>query len=250
MTAGERKCLGVIGGLGPMATAQFMELVIQMTQAETDQEHIQMIVYNVPSVPDRTAYLLDRTRDDPVPEMIRIGKALAQQGAEEIAMPCVTAHSFLTRIRREVKVPIINGITETVHCLHQAGVTSAGIMATDGTIATGFLQRALERRGIRAVIPGERAQQGIMSVIYDDIKADRPADMDKFRYAERDLREQGAQVIILGCTELPLLKREHDLGPGFLDTLEVLAQASVLRCGGVLKPRYRHLLPAIKQEKE
>lgn len=242
MSSGSKKRLGVIGGLGPLATAWFMELVIRMTQAQTDQQHLDMLIYSIPSIPDRTAYLLDPTLESPLPEMIRIGKALAAQEAECIAIPCVTAHSFLPQLAREISIPIIDGVGETAEHLRRFGISSAGILATDGTIATKLLQNALESRGIRAVLPDPRDQKKVMELIYEDIKADRPADMETFRQVSRNLRQRGAQVIILGCTELSLIKREHTIGPGFIDALEVLAQQSVLRCGGQLKESFRCLI--------
>ena len=89
------KTLGVIGGLGPIATAHFLELVINMTDARCDQEHLDMIIYNTPSTPDRTAYILDNTRENPLPQMLDFGKRLAGQGADCIAIPCCTAHYFI-----------------------------------------------------------------------------------------------------------------------------------------------------------
>ena len=237
-----KKRLGVIGGLGPLATAWFMELVIRMTQARTDQQHLDMILYNIPSIPDRTAYLLDPTKENPLPPIVSIGKALAAQEAEYIAIPCVTAHFFLKELAREIPIPIIDAVGETAAHLKENGVSAAGILATDGTIATKLLQHALEKEGIGAVLPDPEEQGQVMELIYQDIKADRPADMEKFRRVSKNLRQRGAQVIILGCTELSLIKREQNIGPGFIDALEVLAQQSVLRCGGVLKEKYRCLI--------
>lgn len=242
MSSDPKKRLGVIGGLGPLATAWFMELVIRMTQAQTDQQHLDMLIYNIPSIPDRTAYLLDPSQESPLPPIIRIGKALAAQEAECIAIPCITAHYFLPQLSREIPIPIIDAVGETASHLRRFGVSAAGIMATDGTIATKLLQNALESQGIRAVLPDPGGQKKVMELIYEDIKADRPVDIEKFRQVSRDLRQQGAQVIILGCTELSLIKREHAIGPGFIDALEVLAQQSVLRCGGQLKENYRCLI--------
>lgn len=242
MSRDVKKRLGVIGGLGPLATAWFMELVIRMTDAQTDQQHLDMLIYNIPSIPDRTAYLLDSTKENPLPPMIRVGKTLAEQGAKCVAIPCITAHHFLPQLSQEIPIPIIDAVEETVKHLRQFGVSAAGILATDGTIATRLLQNALENQGIQAVLPDAEDQKDVMDLIYRDIKADRPVDIEKFRQVSNHLRQQGAQAIILGCTELSLIKREHSIGPGYIDALEVLAQQSVLRCGGVLKEKYRCLI--------
>ena len=238
----EKITLGVIGGLGPIATAHFMELVIRMTEAQTDQEHLDMVIYNRPSIPDRTSYILDQTRPNPLPEMIRVGNALARQGAKLIAIPCMTAHYFHRELTRYIEAPIVHAIHETAVHLKKHGISKVGIMATDGTIRSRLFQQELEKHGITPVIPGEDGQKCVMSVIYDDIKANRPADMDKFDLASRDLREKGAQAIILGCTELSLVKRDCPIGAGYLDAMEVLAQTCVIRCGGKLKEEYQDLI--------
>ena len=238
----EKITLGVIGGLGPIATAHFMELVIRMTEAATDQEHLDMILYNRPSIPDRTSYILDSTKPNPLPEMIRVGNALARQGAKLIAIPCMTAHYFHRELTRYIEAPIVHAIHETAAHLKKHGITKVGIMATDGSIRSKLFQQELLKHGIEPIIPGEQAQKCVMSVIYDDVKANRPAGMDKFRFASDELREKGAQAIILGCTELSLIKRDQEIGPGFIDAMEVLAQQSVIRCGGNLKPEYECLI--------
>ena len=238
----QKQTLGVIGGLGPIATAHFMELVIRMTEADTDQEHLDMILYNRPSIPDRTGYILDQSKPNPMPQMIQVGNALASQGAKLIAIPCMTAHYFHRELTRYIEAPIVHAIHETAAHLKKHGITKVGIMATDGTIRSRLFQLELEKHGMEAIIPGSEGQKCVMSVIYDGIKANRPAGMDKFDLASRDLREQGAQAIILGCTELSLVKRDYAIGPGYLDAMEVLAQVCVIRCGGKLKEEYQELI--------
>ncbi|MBQ7098782.1 MAG: aspartate/glutamate racemase family protein [Oscillospiraceae bacterium] len=238
----EKVTLGVIGGLGPIATAHFMELIIRMTKADTDQEHLDMIIYNRPSIPDRTGYILDSTKPNPLPEMIRVGNALARQGAKLIAIPCMTAHYFHRELTRYIETPIVHAIHEVAAHLKKHGITRVGIMATDGSIRSGLFQQELQKHGIEPIIPGDQAQKCVMSVIYDDVKANKPAEMDKFRFASGELREKGAQAIILGCTELSLVKRDYAIGAGYLDAMEVLAQTCVLRCGGKLKEEYQELI--------
>lgn len=233
--------LGIIGGLGPMATAYFMELVTKMTKADTDQEHIDMIIYSRPSTPDRTRYILGESSESPLPAMIEVGKALTAQQATTIAIPCITAHYFHDELEEAIRVPIIHGIAETVQYLSDRGITKAGIMATDGTVRTGLFTRELQKKNMTAVYPGERGQSFVMDLIYRDVKAGKPADMDKFREVADELHRKGAEVILLGCTELSVIKRDYPLDPGFLDVMEVLAKCSVEACG-VLKEEYRELI--------
>lgn len=235
------KTLGVIGGLGPMATAYLMELVTKMTKAGCDQEHVPMLVYSQPTIPDRTAYILQKNPNSPVPEMVRIGKLL-QQTAQVIAVPCITAHYFWEDLNREVDALVLNAISGTADHLKANSITKVGIMATDGTIATGLLQRTLENAGMEVLFPDRDSQKGVMDLIYRDIKANRPPDMELFRDISGQLHAAGAEVIILGCTELSLIKKTYDIGPGFIDALEVLAQLAVLACDAPLDPAYKCLI--------
>ncbi len=237
-----RKTLGVIGGLGPVATSHFMELVIRMTDAALDQQHLDMIVYHTPSIPDRSSYILDHSLPSPLEPMIRLGRELERQKAACVAIPCITAHFFHEQLCENIALPILNGVEETARQLCSAGISRAGILATTGTIQAGLFQRALEQRGIQPLIPSEQGQKDVMHVIFENVKAGVPVDMGRFEAAARELKAQGAQVIVLGCTELSLVKRDHPLGAGYLDALEVLAQQAVVFCNGALKSEYRNLI--------
>ena len=238
----KKRLLGVLGGLGPMATAYFMELVISMTKADCDQEHIPMLVYNAPFIPDRTGYILKKIPESPAPVMADVAKVLEREDVACIAIPCVTAHYFWPDVQSAVKTPVLHIVKGTASYLREQGVKTAGIMATDGTISTGLLQKALEEEGLRAVLPDTRNQQGIMDLIYRDIKAGNPPEMELFHRAANQLKADGAEVIILACTELSLIKRDHIIGPGFIDVMDVLSKLSVEACGGELKEEYRCLI--------
>ena len=234
--------LGVIGGLGPMATAQFMEMVIEMTDVSCDQEHLEMIIYNCPRIPDRTSYILGQSEDNPAVPMTEIGRTLAVQGVSCIAIPCITAHYFYDELSEKIGVPIINNLEETGRELAGYGARRAGIMATDGTVKSGLFQEKLAGMGIEAVLPDDRHQKYIMDVIYRNIKPGRPADMELFQAAADHLRGRGAEILVLGCTELSVVSRQERLGAGYLDAMEVLAKRAVLACGGKLKTAYENLI--------
>lgn len=238
----QKKTLGVIGGLGPGATAHFMNLVTDMTEAKVDQEHVEMIVFSSPSIPDRTRHILDNNAPNPLPQMLAIGQKLAALGAEQIAIPCVTAHYFYNALESGIPAGLINGVQETALHLKEHGITNVGIMATDGTVASGIFHRELQKYGLAPIVPSAQRQKDVMHIIFDNIKAGKPADMDRFRAAADELRQQGAEAIILGCTELSLVKRDNPIGPGFIDAMEILAQQSVLRCGACLKEEYKSLI--------
>ena len=235
------KILGVLGGLGPMATAYFLQLLVQMTEARTDQEHIEVLLHSKPQIPDRTRFILGQSREDPLPQMVEIGRELAGQGAELIAVPCVTAHYFQKKLEDSIGIPVVDTIRETALSLKAAGVTKAGILATDGTIESGLFQRAFAGEGISAMLPDRAGQQAVMQIIYQNVKAGQPVDSAAFWRVAEGLFGQGAQAVLLACTELLLVKRDFGLGEGFLDVMEVLARKAVLICGR-LKGQYECLL--------
>ena len=235
------KILGVIGGLGPMATAYFMQLVIEMTEAVTDQEHIPMIIYNCPQIPDRTNYLLGISEENPGPQIIECGRKIAAAGAELMAIPCITAHALYPEFEQELDVPVLHIIRETAAYLKKEGIRKVGLEATDGTVSTGVFQKELEQQGIEVVLPSKEKQEMVMHIIYNNVKAGRRVDMDRFQQVEEELHEKGAEVIILGCTELSMISRDEKIGHGYLDAMEVLARAAVLQCGK-LKTKYNRLL--------
>lgn len=235
------KTLGVLGGLGPMASAYFLQLIVQMSDAATDQEHMEVILHSKPQIPDRTRFILGQSGDNPLPQMAEAGKRLAAQGADMLAIPCITAHYFQEQLEAEVGIPILNAVEETALYLEQAGIASAGILATDGTLASGLFQTCLAEHQISCILPGKEDQGTVMRLIYENVKAGKPVEFPLFEALSDRLFDTGAQVILLGCTELSLIKRDYALGAGFLDVLEVLARKAVLCCGR-LKKEYEVLI--------
>ena len=192
------KKLGILGGLGPMATAYFFQLIIEMTQAGTDQEHIESIIYNCPSIPDRTQFILGKSSRSPLPSMIEIGQKLACEGVSVIAVPCITAHYFHKELTNAISVPVIHGIVETASYLKQKNIKKAGIMATNGTVQTMLFSKEFEKKGIECIYPSTVCQSYVMELIYNNIKAGLTAEMDKFYAVSRELTSFGAEVILLG----------------------------------------------------
>lgn len=233
------KVLGVVGGLGPLASTHFMELVEQMVCGE---DPLQMITYNFPSIPDRTGYILGSNLKSPLPGLLSVGYELSRQEVACIAIPCITAHYFYSELSGAIDVPIVNGVEETASLLKQAGFHRVGIMGTDGTVLSGLFSDALERRGIRPVVPSKERQADVMHLIYRNIKMGHAPEMRRFQAVRQELQDRGAEVIILGCTELSVIKQKQDVGPGFLDAMEVLAKQSILRCGKDVKAEFADLI--------
>ena len=217
--------LGVIGGMGPMATALFMQMIIEHTDATCDQEHLPMIVRHLPNIPDRTAYILGDSDKSPAPYIKEAALKLQEEGVAQIAVPCVTSHFFHDEIQKDVSIPVLDGLGDAADALFQKGCKKVGVMATNGTVSSGLFTKALSDKNIDCIYPDETHQQYVMDVIYDCVKSNRIADKDKVQKVLSYLQDTGAEVVVLGCTELSLIPKEYLIGET-LDVMETLA----IRC--------------------
>lgn len=224
--------LGILGGLGPASGSYFYDMVIRHTVAERDSDHIDVLLSGCASTPDRTGFILGKSDESPLPDMLDCAEKLASIGADMIAIPCNTAHYFYDSLSEGLSVPVVNIIKETVDYIRAMGVSTVGVLATDGTVESGAYAKVCEDAGVKLVTPIAEDQAQIMSIIYDDIKAGRAPDMDAFYGICRRLQDAGCERIVLGCTELSLLMRDYDLDREiFVDSLEVLACRCITLCG-------------------
>ena len=225
------KTLGILGGLGPMSTVYFYELLTALTPAHCDQDHIDIVISSHATTPDRTDYILGRSDKNPLDCMIPDAKRLVAFGAQIIAIPCNTAHYFYDRLAAEVDVPILNIIEESVKTLKQSGVSRFGLLATEGTVKSGTYQKYCAGRKVECVIPDEIHQKRVSDIIYGQIKQNRPVSPESFYEVVHYMRSLGCERVILGCTELSLLKKELRLGEFYTDSLECLAVSTIRACG-------------------
>ncbi|MCB7138102.1 aspartate/glutamate racemase family protein [Cellulosimicrobium marinum] len=231
----ERAPVGVIGGVGPLATAYFLQLVVALTDAERDQDHLDMVVLNHATIPDRTAFVLGRSTQDPGPVLARDAQRLEAFGVSFLVMPCNTAHYFTQQVLDAVSVPFVSIIDTTVQAARERvpGLTTVGILATAGTASSGVYQDAFAARGVEAIVPDEADQALVSQIIYEQVKAGRPVDIATFRAVAGRLVARGASVVVLGCTELSVVAVDHDLlaDPVYLDSMDQLARATIRRAG-------------------
>jgi aspartate racemase len=223
------KVIGILGGMGPEATVDLFHKIILHTPAATDQEHLRIIVDNNPRIPDRTGAVL-RGGPDPTPEMCATARNLERAGAELIVMPCNSAHIFLDAVRKCVRIPFLSIVDETVSAVkrHAPSIARVGLMASSGVVQTGLYARAFAAQGIEALVPNDDGQKLVMNVIYG-VKAGRDK-MEMAALARRaalDLISRGAEAVILGCTELPLVLHEGDVPALVVDATDILAEAAV-----------------------
>ncbi len=220
-----------------MAGVYFLELITRMSDAATDQEHLEIVFHSKPQIPDRTGFILGKSHKNPFFEMVEAGRGLAAQGAEVLAIPCVTAHYFQSQLEEEIGIPILHAIEETALYLKETGVSKAGILATDGTVESKLFQDIFAAQNIECLTPKKAHQEAVMHLIYKNVKADCPPDGARIAAVCQEMKDAGAEVILLGCTELSLLKKEFDAVSKVkcIDVCEVLARAAVKACGKLKK---------------
>lgn len=231
-SSGEKhEVLGILGGLGPMATVYFYEMITSHTKATCDQEHIDIIINSRATTPDRTDFIIGKSKNNPLEIMLADSMRLKEYGVTLLAIPCNTAHYFYDMLTDAIDIPFLNIMEETARYLSQKGVKKAGVLATEGTVSTKTYNKYLEKFGIECVVPDSEGQRKINEIIYNEIKNGKRADMKKFDEVACKLFESGAERIILGCTELSLIKKNEALGPLFVDSLEVLAKRAIEASG-------------------
>lgn len=217
--------VGVLGGMGPDATIDFMSKVIAATPAEADQEHVHMLVDHNPHVPDRTRAILGGG-GEPGPVLAAMARQLQQAGAAFLVMPCNTAHAFQSEIKAAVDVPLVSIIDETVAAC--SGNRAVGLLATQGCLASGIYQDALAMVGIEAIVPNDE-QVAELAALIGAIKrgnggADTGTGMQRLAEA---LAARGAQAVVAGCTEIPLVLNESMLDVPLISSTDILAEATV-----------------------
>lgn len=226
------KVIGVLGGMGPAATADFFQKIIQATPAKTDQDHLKVVIFSNPHVPDRTAAIRGEG-PDPLPELVAGAEALIRAGADFLTIPCVTAHYFFDRLQAAVRIPILHLIREAATAVADEFPTCRrfGLLATTGTLGSRLFESKFGPRGL-VVFGCEPAAQDslVMDAIYE-VKRGDPLERPRrlIREAAAHLIGRGAEAIIAGCTEIPLILSHGDIPVPVIDPTRYLAHAAVRR---------------------
>ncbi|MFF4357622.1 aspartate/glutamate racemase family protein [Streptomyces sp. NPDC001604] len=231
-TSTRTEIIGILGGMGPAATADFYAKLVATTPGTSDQDHLRTVIWSDPTIPDRTEALLGGG-PDPTPWLLDGSRVLREAGATVIAIPCNTAHAFVPRIADQVGLPIVHMIGEVARHLTALSprIRTAGLLATTGTVRAELYQEWLDRSGIRLVLPDADSQDHeVMAAIHAvkaGIRDDRTTEL--LTRAARRLTEQGAQAVVAGCTEIPLGLPADAVDVPLVDPALVLAQALVRR---------------------
>ncbi|MDB5880177.1 MAG: Aspartate racemase [Ramlibacter sp.] len=220
--------IGVLGGMGPSATVDFMDKLVQLTPAARDQEHLPVIVASLPQVHDRSRAIMGQGRD-PLPQLLAGIRLLNEIHVGVIAIPCNSSHHWYEEMSRSSQVPILHIAQCCVDAIAAGAQDKVAVFATRGALASGFYQRELSRRGIDHFLPGESDGQQHVDNCIQAVKAgDVEAGGQHLEQACRNAAESGARAVIMGCTEIPIAARQADVhGLALIDSSLELARASV-----------------------
>lgn len=240
--------IGILGGMGPEATNQLCSLITAAASpVQRDQDHIPVITFNNSSIPDRVRAVQSclhqatlKRFENPVPEMIRTARVLEQAGADFLLMPCNLAHFFIAEIQEAIRIPILNMVEETVR--HTVSIYpqayKIGLLASTPTINGGIFERAFKRHERIVISPDESEQEAkVMRAIYgsDGVKcghSEKPRAL--LMEAAQQLKAQGAEVIIAGCTEVSLVMTQKDSPLPIIDPLQIIADVAVRKARRIL----------------
>jgi len=225
------KIIGILGGMGPEATIDLFYKIIKFTPAEKDQDHLRIIIDNNPKIPDRTAAILGKG-EDPLPALKQTAQNLEKAGADFIIIPCNTAHYFLSSIQESVRIPVLNMIEETVKEIKRGIplIKRVGLLASIGVYETEIYHQHFKKFNIEVISPEEKDKEEVMKIIYT-VKAGNLSDVikkDILKIAQK-LIDKGAEAIIAGCTEIPLILKEGDVSVPVIDPTQILARVTIQR---------------------
>jgi aspartate racemase len=220
--------LGVLGGMGPLATVDFMHKVLRATEVTRDQDHVPMLVSSIPQIPDRTAAFRGEGVS-PLPALVDCGRRLVGAGATLVLMPCNTAHLWFEEVRAALQVPMLHLVDVALE--EAVALTGAddcvGLLATDATLASGLYvnRRPAHQRAVRWLLPTAREMNDCVMPGIEAVKAGRlDLSVHLLGLAARGLVQRGASALVLGCTEIPLVLDSGTAGCPVVDATAALAR--------------------------
>lgn len=214
-----------------MATAVFYEKLHSLQNVAVEQEYIDIMLYSKPSIPDRTEFILGRSKENPLTALIKAAKTLEAAGATILVFPCMTSHYFYDDLVKEVRTRVVNFPEEVVEATKAKSLNRVGLLATEGAIKSKVLQNKFEAADIETVTPDIKAQAKLTELIYDIKRGKRPTSRLSAEITQ-GLIEKGVQTIVLGCTELCIDSSENVSAEGtiYINTLDILARATLREC--------------------
>lgn len=222
-----QKTVGVLGGLGPEASVDFMARVVAATEASCDQDHIHMLIDHNPTVPNRHDAIAGKA-PSVGPQLADMAKGLEQSGADFLVMVCNTAHAYSDDIRAAVSIPFVSILDVTVDALADCSVSAVGIMAAEGCMHANLYQDALAKAGYEAITWSESELEQFMALVYRIKAGEKDDDIASgINRLATSLAFNGAEVLISGCTEIPLFMNAGQAPAPLLSSTELLVQRTI-----------------------
>ena len=226
-----KNAIGIIGGMGPMASQLFYKMVTEHTAAKKDQDHINMILLSDASMPDRTSAILSGDYEELYRQLLEDACFLEAGGCTAIGITCNTSHFFVDRLAGDLNIPVIHMVREAAREIAGMNAGVVGIMATDGTVQTGLYQKELRAQGLTPFVPAPEIQKEVMYQIYGRIKNGQPYDKESWERIEAEYRAAGCGRVLLACTELSVIKADEQLSDWYMDPMEILVRRVIAFAG-------------------
>lgn len=232
MSNKQLKTIGILGGMGPLATIDLATKIIKHTVAEKDNDHIHTIIDNYAQIPDRTAFIIGNGAD-PTAHLIESATKLESMGADFLIMPCNTAHYFYNDIVKSINIPFLNMISETAKSFKSG--EKIGLLATQGTYSSKIYEKTFNELDLEIIAPPQGLQVLLMDLIYE-IKSGKSngEDIDVASILNH-FYDLGITKIILGCTELPVAFQALNIKGDFFDPTKILALSAITLAGKNVK---------------
>lgn len=231
------KVLGIIGGMGPLATVKLFENIVSLTEANSDQEHVHILIDNNVSIPDRTDYILGKSKISPREELIKSAIRLEKIGADYLVMPCNTAHRFYREIVEEINIPFLNMIEETAKYIKKTDpdIRKVGLLSTEGTIKARIYDEIFEKYNIEVIKPSDKNQKYITELIYNTKKDIRQENIEGVYKAIDELRKNGVERLIAGCTEISVTIDMYSIKENIIDPMKIISIKAIEYAGKIPK---------------
>lgn len=237
--------IGILGGMGPLATADIFKKIVLLTDANSDNEHIPILIDNNTLVPDRTEFIIGNGKN-PAKYLVKSAINLELMGADVIIMPCNTAHYFYDEIVKYISIPFLNIIEETAKYIlkNYKYKKRIALLSSKGTYASLIYQNIFDKYKIDLVIPSKKNQKIIMELIYSIKKGNYNLNKNKYIDIVNEFLDNDIDLFILGCTELPIAFKLLDFNVNFIDPTTILALSAIEYVGK--KTRNIEILNSIK----
>jgi len=234
----KHKTVGIIGGMGAIATVDLFQKIVSLTDAKKDQDHIHVLIDNNTKIPDRTAFLLSNNKNDsPKDYLIESAGRLESYGAKILSIACNTSHYFFPDVQSAVNIPVVNMIEETALDAADKKLKCVGVLGTEGFIRFVDYKSFYSQYGIETICPTDEEQKYVSDLIYNGIKSQNYAiDTSNFLAVLKRMSDAGVEAFALSCTELPIAFSHFQINYPFIDSSIALAKKIIVEAGGKIKP--------------